>query len=173
MMASDSRVVVVILKRSTSMSKSEWRSSSTRRTLDPIAIDPFVSRAFAEWQSNPISPAIVESQIKSDDQLDGLQVRKAEQTECSGVFLLQFVAGGVRLRISEEGCHRERCRPRQLSQYLTTLEPWKPVRVLLNGKGNTWDDPYYLMQDYHMVLCDDTERKEHATQLFDLQINLR
>lgn len=173
MTASDSRVALVILKRSVSMSKSQWRSSSTRRTLDPIAIEDFVSSAFAEWQSNPISPAIVESQIKSDDQLDCLPVRKAEQTESSGVFLLQFVAGGVRLRISEEGCRKECCRPRQLSQYLTTLEPWKPVRVLLNGKGHTWDDPYYVLQDYHLVLCDNTERKKHAPQLFDLQINLR
>ena len=177
-MTPDFRIALVILKRSVSIPKEQWRLPSTHRTLDPITVEPLFLRALKEWRSNPISPAIVESEVSLDGgEIQSPVIRTAKQIDCTGVFLVQFVDRGVKLRMQEEACRKELNTPPRSSRHLATLALWKPMRVLLNGKGD-WHEGvrFYLLQDYHIVLCndsDDSKRKLFSSmQFFDLQADL-
>ena len=90
---------------------------------------------------------------------------------------MQFIDRGVKLRMQEEACRKELNTPPRSSQHLATLAFWKPMRVLLNGKSD-WHEGvrFYVLQDYHIVLCndsDDSQRKLFSSvQFFDLQADL-
>jgi hypothetical protein len=177
-MTPDFHIALVILKRSVSIPKEQWRLPSARRTLDPITVEPLFLRALREWRSNPICPAIVESDVSLDGgKIHNPVIRTAKQNDCTGVFLVQFVEHGVKLRTQEEACRKELNTPRRASRHLATLAFWKPVRVLLNGKID-WHEGvrFYLLQDYHIVLCNDSvdsKRKLFSSiQFFDLQADL-
>jgi hypothetical protein len=171
-------IALVFLKRSVQMVKEEWRLPSTRRTLDPITVGPPVCWALRAWRSNPISPAILETEISLDGgEIQTPVVRMAKQTDYSGVFHVQFVDRSAKIRIQQEACRKELHTPRRSTQHLATLALWKPMRVLLNGKYDYYEGVrFYLLQDYHIVLCDDADNAESqlcsSTRLFDLQADL-
>jgi hypothetical protein len=173
----DSQIALVILKRSVSIPKAKWRLPSTRRTLDHVAVEPLFLRALKEWRSNPISPAIVESEVSLDGgEIQDPVIRTAKPTDYSGVFLVQFVDRGVKVRVQEEACRKELHTPSRSSQHLATLAFWKPMRILLNGRVGWSTGSFYLLQDYHIVLCDDSDDSKQSLfsemQLFDLQADL-
>src|SRR5262249_32934213 len=103
-------------------------------------------------------------------------IRAARQTDYTGVFLVQFVDHAVKLRMQEEACRKELYTPSRPSRHLATLAFWNPMRVLLNGKVDWHAGRFYLVQDYHIVLCndsDDSKRKLLSSmQFFDLQADL-
>ena len=159
------------------MPKAEWRLPSTRRTLDPIAVEPLVRSALGAWRSNPVSPALIQTEVSLDGgEARAPVVRKAKPIDHSGVFRVRLVDGGVKIRILEEACRRELQVPRRPSQHLATLAFWKPVRVLLNGKYDSTAGRFYVLQDYHIVLSDDSDSAEgklsSEIQFFDLQADL-
>jgi hypothetical protein len=135
-------------------------------------------RALGEWRSNPVSPALIEAEVSLDGKIRTPAVRIASQVDHSGVFLLQFVDRGVKVRMTEEGCREQLSTPRRPSRHLTTLAFWKPIRVLLNGRRQEGyeDLQLYLLQEYHLVLCDGSHDSQHklssSMQLFDLQADL-
>ena len=43
--------------------------------------------------------------------------------------------------------------PRSRTRQIALLRPWKPVRVLLNGRSATYSGQYYLLREYHLALC--------------------
>lgn len=138
---------------------------------------PLVRSALSTWRSNPVSPALIQTEVS----LDGGEarppvVRKAKPADHSGVLRVRFVDEGVKLRIDEEACRSQLQKPRRPSQHLATLEFWNPVRVLLNGKYDSTAGRFYVLQDYHIVLCDDSDSAEQklssAMQFFDLQADL-
>ncbi|HUS04906.1 MAG TPA: hypothetical protein VMZ52_01320 [Bryobacteraceae bacterium] len=165
---------LIILKRTVILPKAQWRARSTRRTLDPLAIEQPVHNALQEWRGSSISPAIVESEIDiNGTETRQIAVRKAKRTDSSGVFQIEYVGKDVRLTLLEEACSREVHWPRRPSRYLVTLTVWKPVRVLLNGQAD-WDrERYYYLQDYHVLACDHSqEALSPGMQFFDLQADL-
>jgi hypothetical protein len=177
-MTPDLHIALVVLKRSVSIPKKQWRLPSTRRTLDPIVAEPLLFRALKEWRSNPVSPAIVESEVSLDGgEIQSPVIRMAKQTDCTGVFLVQFVDHAVKLRMQEEACRKELNTPRRSSQHLATLAFWKPMRVLLNGKIDSHEGVrFYLLQDYHIVFCNDSDDAKgkllDSMQFFDFQADL-
>jgi hypothetical protein len=176
-MTTHSNIALVVLTRSVCMRKEEWRLPSTRRTLDPIKVESPVSWALRAWRSNPVSPAIIETEISLDGgEIQTPTIRTANQIIHSGVFRVQLVDGGAKIRILEEACRTALNIPRRPSQHLDTLAFWKPMRVLLNGKYDAYSGRYYLLKDYHVVLCDDSATAEQklssSIQFFDLQADL-
>lgn len=171
-------IALIILKRSDTIEKSRWRLPSTRRTLDPIAAEPLIFRALREWRSNRVSPALIEAKLSLDGKIQTPAIRIANQVDRSGVFLLQFVDHGVKVRVTEEGCQEELGTPRRPSRHLTTLAFWKPMRILLNGRRQEGHDDLqlYLLQEYHLVLCDGSDNSQRklssSMQFFDLQADL-
>jgi hypothetical protein len=156
------------------MPKATWRLRSTRRSLPPLPIEPFVAAGLSAWRSDPISPAIIESEIGPDGEILKSPVfRKAKDRDWSGVFDVQFSGDLVKLKLSQEACRREVYTPRRSSRHIASLRFWEPLRIILNGKADWPSGRYYYLQDYHVVLCNDlTPASFSPIRAFDLQADL-
>jgi hypothetical protein len=166
---------IVILKRSVSMPKSIWRLPATRRTLPPLAeLRSLVDTSLDGWTAEGKAAALIESEISED----GLEVksrglRPVKHQDSAGVFDLTTTDDQVKLRLSQEACRREVYTPRRSPQYLTTLRPWEPIRVILNGKADWHSDRYYYLQDYHVILCHAARGESLLpVRIFDFQADL-
>ena len=168
------RLAVLILKRSFSLPKAAWRLQSTRRTLEALDLEPLLAQALRTWDEGSPSPAIIEWEVAPDGTAQGRpSLREADSSDEAGVFELEFVSEGVKLRLSQEACHREVYMPRRPSRHIATLGPWETVRVVLNGKADWPSGRFYYVQDYHVVVCDNRSPERLRTErLLDLQEDL-
>src|SRR5262249_27241709 len=130
--------------------KSIWRLPSTRRMLPPITqLQPLVDKALHVWTVKHASMVLIEGEISEDGSDVRTRVpRLLKPYDSAGVFDLSATDEKVKLRISQEGCRREVHTPRRSSQYLATLRPWEPIRVILNGKADWHSDRYYYLLDH-------------------------
>jgi hypothetical protein len=156
------------------MPKATWRLRSTRRSLLPLPLEPLVAAGLSAWQSDPVSPAIIESEIESDGAiLKSPVLRKANDRDWSGVFGIQFSGEIVKLKLSQEACRREVYTPRRSSRHIANLRFWEPLRIILNGKADWSSGRYYYLLDYHVILCNAlTLESLSPLQTFDLQADL-
>ncbi len=156
------------------MPKATWRLRSTRRTLAPLSIESVVAAGLGAWRLDPLSRAIVESEIGPDGALlKPPVVRKAKDRDWSGAFDLQFSGDLVKLKVSQEACRREVYTPRRSSRHIATLRFWEPLRIVLNGKADWSSGRYYYLQDYHVVLCNGSMPTSLSPiRTFDLQADL-
>lgn len=170
------RAAILILKRSISMPKAVWRSPSTKRTLAPLTMEGLVDKSLQGWSArSPVAQLIIEADVAQDgSDLKAAVPRAALDKDWSGVFALNMVGAQVRLSLTQEACHREVRAPRRSTQFLTCLQPWEPIRVILNGKADDGSSHrHYYLQDYHVVLCQGARPKGlQPVRTFDFQADL-
>ena len=151
------RSAIVLLERSSLTPKDVWRESSCHRTLMPIEVSHLITSA---WKSN--QPAVAEQgSIVISLQPNGsakdppsVHPIQGEQKGFIGVFDVSFVSTDrVKVTLREEECARKVGSPKRRSRQIALLRPWKPVRVLLNGRSASHSGQYYLVREYHLALC--------------------
>jgi hypothetical protein len=155
--------------------KHEWRLPTTRRTLDSLPMAPLLAHALPVWTRGAPPRAIVEVPIAMDGQPTAIaEVRRADPKGHAVVFDLEWTSGEVNLHLNREACAREVHAPSRESRHLLTLRPWRPMRVLLNGRADFREVRYYFLQDYHVLLCDRSAPPDPmpAARTFDLQADL-
>ncbi len=173
------QIAILILKRSQSMPKAEWRLPATRRTLASIEIASQVTSAWTAWRAQPESPALVICELETESagsKSPGLKtnvVRKAKNKDHYGALELAISGENVKLKLNGAACQQQVYQPRRKSEHLASLQFWEPVRVLLNGKADWSSGRFYYLQDYHVVLCNET-MPAHLPEprLIDLQADL-
>jgi hypothetical protein len=127
------------------------------------------------WTRTSVSPVIIESDLaQGGTELSTAVPRNAKETDWAGVFELRTTGKEIKLRLSQEACSREVHTPRRSSQYVATLQPWEPIRLILNGKADWPSGRLYYLQDYHVVLCgaDSCPENLPPVRTFDFQADL-
>lgn len=91
-----------------------------------------------------------------------------------GVFGVSFVSRElVKVTLREEECGRRLGSPSRPTREIALLRPWRPVRVLLNGRSASYSGQYYQLLEYHLVLCAGAVPEQLGpTRLVDLQADL-
>jgi hypothetical protein len=99
---------------------------------------------------------------------------QGEEKGFIGVFDVSFLLPDrVNVTLREEECSRQIGFPKRRTRQTALLRPWKPVRVLLNGRSSSYSGQHYLLREYHLALCTDpTPDDLGPTQLVDLQADL-
>lgn len=156
------------------MPKAVWRTPSTRRTLAGFQIDSFLTSAWRQWMDQAISPAMVSCDLEAEPlALKSVTVRKLKPRDYSGALEIHLADSVFKLRLNAEGCRRQVYTPRRNSKHLAPLTFWKPIRVLLNGRAGWYSGQFYYLQDYHVVLCNESMPSSlPAPDLIDLQADL-
>ena len=136
------------------MPKQVWRLPSTRRTLDPISIDPLVARAWQQALKEPALPVTIVADIEGDPPaIKSTAIRKTKPRDRSGALEVHVSGQVVKLKLNGEACRQQVYTPRRNTQHLGTLQLWEPVRVKLNGKADWSSGRFYYLQDYYVVIC--------------------
>ena len=171
------RSAIVLLKRSLSIPKHEWCERSCNRTLLTIDIEPLIKNI---WRaSRPDMPE--QSFVELCLQADGSQKNPAsihsiqgQQKAFIGDFGFSFVSSDrVKVMLREDKCSRQLGTPRRRARQISLLRPWKPVRVLLNGRAASSSGQHYILQEYHLALCDEPMPDLlDAARFVDLQADL-
>jgi hypothetical protein len=156
------------------MPKDIWRLPETCRTLPGLALELLLRDVLHSRRSENTPPTLVEADIAVDGRrVETQRSRTLKDSDSVGVFDLRIADGRVRLRLSEEACRREVYTPRRSSQFLVALQPWEPIRVILNGKADWPSGRYYYLQDYFVLLCDPPLHDALLpVRTFDLQADL-
>ena len=171
------RSAIVLLERSSVMPKHTWRDSSCRRTLMPIEVTRLIRTA---WKSNQLEAAEQGSVVISLT-LDGsskdtpaVHSIQGQQKDFIGVFEVSFISPDrVKVTLREEECARHVGSPKRRTRPIALLRPWKPLRVLLNGRSGSYSGQYYLLREYHLALCTDpAPDRLGPTRFVDLQADL-
>jgi hypothetical protein len=173
------RSAIVLLERSSLIPKDMWRDPSCHRTLMPIEVSHLITNA---WKSN--QPAVAEKgSIVMSLQPDGsakeppsVHPIQGEQKDFIGVFDVSFISlDRVKVTLREEECARRVGSPRRNTRQIALLQPWKPLRVLVNGRssGFGYSSQLYILREYHLALCADPAPDRLAAPRFvDLQADL-
>lgn len=171
------RSAIVLLERSSLIPKHVWRDSSCRRTIRPIEVASLITNA---WKSNqpeaaehgsivmPLQPDGSPKNVPSVHPIQG------QQKSFIGIFDVSFISPDrVKVTLREEECARKAGSPKRRTRQIALLRPWKPVRVLLNGRFGGYSGQYYLLREYHLALCTGPvpDRLE-PPQFVDLQADL-
>ena len=90
------------------------------------------------------------------------------------VFDFQFAEmDEVRVTLRAERCWQQLGIPRRRTHQVASLRPWRPVRVLLNGRHSSTAGQYYSLVEYGLVLCVEPAPDEVGeARLVDLQADL-
>jgi|SRR5215471_792456 len=166
-----------MLERSSLIPKDVWRDPSCRRTLLPIEVRRLITNA---WNSNQDKAAEEASIIVSLDpdgspkKLPSVHPMQGEQKNYIGVFDVAFISTDrVRVTLREEECALRVGLPKRRTRQIALLRPWRPVRILLNGRSSSYSGQHYLLREYHLALCSGSA-PEHiqAPRLLDFQADL-
>lgn len=171
------RSAIVLLERSSLIPKEVWRDSSCHRTFVPIEVAHLITSA---WKSN--QPAAAEQgaivmSLQPDGSAKGppsVHSIQGEQKDFIGVFDVSFVSTDrVKVTLREEECARKVGSPKRRTRQIALLRPWKPVRVLLNGRYASYSGQHYFLREYHIALCTGSppDRLE-PSRFVDLQADL-
>ena len=171
------RSAIVLLERSSVIPKNVWRNSSCRRTLMPIEVTHLIA---STWKSNRREAAeqgsIVMSLEPDGSARDTQAVHpiQGQQKDFIGVFEVSFISPDrVKMTLREEECARNVGSPGRRTRQIALLRPWKPIRVLLNGRSASYSGQYYLLREYHLALCTDpTPDRLGPTRFVNLQADL-
>jgi hypothetical protein len=144
----------VLLERGSIVPKATWRDASHHRTLLPIDVAGLIK---STWRSNQLEVA-EQSSIVVPIEMDGdpkdtpsIRPIQGQQKGFIGVFEVSFVSPDeVKVVLREEECARRIGSPKRRTRELALLWPWKPVRVLLNGRYGSYSGQYYLLREYHL-----------------------
>lgn len=91
-----------------------------------------------------------------------------------GVFEFSFIEqDSVKVVLREDACSRKLGTPRRRTHQIACLKPWKPVRILLNGRIASTAGQFYRVLEYLLVLCDEAAPETMEEPKFvDLQADL-
>ena len=171
------RSSIVVLKRSRRIAKQEWREPSCDRTLVPIDVDPLIRSIWQANQSELPEQSFVELSLQADgspETAPSIHSIQGHQKAFIGVFSVSFVSRDrAEVILLDEKCSIQLGTPRRRTRQIGLIRPWKPARVLLNGRCTSSSGQYYVLQEYHLALCNEPapDRLE-ATRLVDLQADL-
>ena len=105
--------------------------------------------------------------------LKSVTVSKLKARHRNGALEVHTLDSAFKLKLNGEACQHQVYTPRRNSRHLAALAFWKPIRVLLNGKADWSSGRYYYLQDYHVVLCNESMPSSlPAPELMDLQADL-
>jgi hypothetical protein len=171
------RSCIVLLKRSLSMPKEVWREPACPRTLGQIDVEPLIKYAWRASQLERSEQGSIELSLRPDGSSEyapSIHVIQGKQKAFIGVFDVTFVTTDrVKVTLSEEECSRQLGIPRRRTRQIGLLRPWKPIRVLVNGRSASYSGQYYYLQEYHFALCmEPTANRLGPTRLVDLQADL-
>ena len=168
---------VVLLERSSWVPKAIWRDHGFHRTLAPIEVSHLIANA---WKSNQTEVAETGS-IRMSLHADGsakepssLHPMQASQRQIMGVFDVSFISiDQAKVTLREEECARRLGSPKRRTRQIALLRPWKPVRVLLNGRYASYSGQHYALHEFHLALCYGAPPEQlDQPRLIDLQADL-
>lgn len=172
------RSAVVLLERSSVIPKSVWRSSTGSRRFTTVEVSQVIA---GTWKSHRQQVEAEAAVIVVPLQLDGsakeaprICAIQGGQKAYIGVFDVSFVSTElVKVTLREEECGRRLGLPSRPTREIALLRPWRPVRVLLNGRSASYSGQYYQLLEYHMVLCAGAVPEQlEPTRFVDLQADL-
>jgi hypothetical protein len=143
----------------------------------PIEVDRQITNA---WKSNR-SEVAEQGSIVMTLQPDGsaknapsVHPIQGPQKDFIGVFDVSFQSPDrVNVTLREEECARRVGSPKRRTRRIALLRPWKPIRVLFNGRCASHSGQYYLLQEYYLALCTDpVPDRLGSTRFIDLQADL-
>lgn len=145
--------IVVLLKRCLSIPKQQWREQNCPRTLEPIEVESLIKKAWQGTRAGSAEQGSVELSLSPDGSLENaplMHMVQGPQKAFMGVFDVSFVSTDrVKVTLREEACSSQLGTPRRRTRQIGLLRPWKPIRVLLNGRYGSSSGQYYLIQEYH------------------------
>lgn len=151
------RSAIVVLERSSITPKHLWRESSYCRTLAPIEVRHVIRGAWETFQCEAAEQGSIAVSLALDGSPKDNQAVHAMQGQARsfvGVFEASFISTDrVKVVLREEECARRIGSPGRHSRQVALLRPWKPIRVLLNGRGVCHSGQFYLLLEYHLALC--------------------
>lgn len=171
------RSTIVLLKRGLTVPKRVWREPSFQRRLAPIEVAPLIASAWNAGRSELLERSCLELSLQLDGSPESaptIHPMQGNQKAGVAVFDVSFVAeDGARVILREEECSRQLGTPRRHTRQIGLLRPWKPVRILLNGRSASSSGQHYSLREYHLVLCNEPvpEQTERG-RLVDLQADL-
>lgn len=166
---------VILVKRVLWMPKSVWRSAQTRRTLPSMETETLIQSILRRLHKDLKTPALVEVQVSTDN--GEPRIEKILEANCpSSDQLLNFKwneEGGIDVVLREEGCLRAVGVPRRSTRRIAILQPWRPMRIILNGFFGGYHERWYCLSDRLMILCDhEPPQSLVETHVVDLQGDL-
>lgn len=171
------RSAIVVLERSSITPKHLWRESSYCRTLAPIEVRHVIRGAWETFQGEAAEQGAIAVSLALDGSAKDNQAVHAIQGQAKsfiGVFEASFISEDrVKVVLREEDCARRTGAPGRHTRQIALLRPWKPIRVLLNGRGADHSGQFYLMLEYHLALCTGPAPDDIGpARLVDLQVDL-
>lgn len=138
--------MLLILERHRWMSKTEWRSRDVQRSLPPLDASAIVC---GMWRKQGRSE-VVRFDVDSGRLEEGI----------GRTFRARFADGYAVVRLMQPKAPVGR------------LQPWTPLRVILNSR-TSWDSgQLYWVRDYHLVLCVEPEQPLGEVRIVDMQQDL-
>jgi hypothetical protein len=170
---------IVVLKRRVCIPKQFWRERWCRRTLAPLTnAHALITRI---WQANRRTLpdfSFVEQLLQPDGSAESpARICPIQDREKSlfDMFDFTFVPDGrIKVVLRGEVCSRQLGSPRRPTRHIAYLMPWKPIRILLNGRIQSGEaETLYVLQEYHLSLCAEPAPERLETiQFVDLQADL-
>lgn len=170
---------VLVMGRRIEFRKEIWRTPNTRRTLSAIDVTDLIAGNWKTHRTEVGPRGYIELSLSADGKAteNPPSFHPLEEQQArffAGLFEFVYLSWfEVRLTLREEQCATVLPKPYRPNRALGTMAPWKPVRVLLNGRFADHDDSVYVLQEYYVALCCDPAPIEiEPVRLIDLQADL-
>ena len=144
-------ILLLVLKRSIEIPKTVWRLPATRRTLDPFPLAPLLRLLLP--QTIPPQSTLLTAELTPDATgITHQQTRPLKPIDHTAVFRLTQAQNTMKVALDSEACRLRLHHPHRPSRHLANFEPYRPLRVLLNGRADWSSGRYYYLRDYHLIL---------------------
>jgi hypothetical protein len=169
---------VAVLQCKVILSKQAWRDPKCKRTLETIDLESILRDVWqAHWTAAPDRGFLAVTLLADGSPENAALVHPIAERRSGriGVFDLWYLSPDrVRVTLREEACTHQLGSPRRRTRQIAILQPWKPVRVLLNGRYSSYSGQYYSLLDYYLVLLTESfPLCLQTTRFVDLQADLR
>lgn len=168
---------IVLLERRSLIPKQEWRSPSCSRTFAAIEVSKTITNARETHRSEARENAALLIPLRSDGSPQSppsICPLEGAKKAFLGVFEVSFILQDqVDVTLREEECSRLLGSPRRSTRQIALMTPWNSMRVLLNGRLSGHSSQYYLLVEYHLMVCTEAIPERIAPPRFiDLQADL-
>jgi hypothetical protein len=169
--------VIMSLKRRLTFTKEMWREPFCHRTIAPSDTEPLIKSTWLTNQAELPAQGSLELALHPNglpQHAPSIRTLQSQVQAVIGVFAVSFISDDrAKVVLSEEECSRQLGIPRRPSRQIALLQPWRPVRVLLNGRTASHWGQHYLVDEYHLTLCTEPmPDRLDAPRIVDLQANL-
>jgi hypothetical protein len=158
---------VVLLRRGVTIPKAEWRDPACRRTLPPIDAEPILRRLWEAHHRQMPEQGFLEVSLDSE------KATTIQPKTRAGIFDFDSSPDGAKVVLREEACSSLIGLPRRPTRQIGLLRPWRPLRILLNGRTGSYSGQFYHLLECHAMLCNEPMPDALGpTRLVDLQADL-